>query len=105
MFEAGEVAEQVRTHDEHGLAGVARPIGDEAMVDDLTNLLPFIILVCVLCICYCFKSVKLGACILTHTIFTILCTVGALGYLSFEFNNIVSSSNIYLIHLKIQKDF
>ncbi|MDP6653270.1 MAG: MMPL family transporter, partial [Gammaproteobacteria bacterium] len=60
----------------------------QAMVDDLTTLMPIIILICVLTICYCFRSATLGVCILTHTIFTILCTVGALGYLGFAFNTI-----------------
>ena len=60
----------------------------QAMVDDLTTLMPFVILICVLTICYCFRSTTLGVCILTHTIFTILCTVGALGYLGFAFNTI-----------------
>ena len=60
----------------------------QAMVDDLTALMPITILICVLTICYCFRSAALGICILTHTTFTILCTIGALGYLGFSFNNI-----------------
>ncbi len=60
----------------------------QAMIDDLTALMPITILICVLTICYCFRSATLGICILTHTIFTILCTIGALGYLGFAFNNI-----------------
>ena len=60
----------------------------QAMIDDLTTLLPIVILLCVLVICYCFKSITLGICILAHVLFTVLCTVGTLGYLSFAFNNI-----------------
>lgn len=60
----------------------------QAMVDDLTTLLPFVILVCVLTICYCFRSVVLGFCILTHVLFTVACTIGALGLLGFAFNSI-----------------
>ena len=60
----------------------------QAMVDDLTSLLPIVILLCVLVICYCFRSITLGICILTHVLFTVFCTVGALGYLNFAFNNI-----------------
>ncbi|MDA1370944.1 MAG: MMPL family transporter [Proteobacteria bacterium] len=60
----------------------------QAMIDDLTTLLPIVILICVLTICYCFKSAILGVCILAHTIFALLCTVGALGYLGFAFNTI-----------------
>lgn len=58
----------------------------QAMVDDLTQLLPFVIIVCVLIICYCFRSLTLGACILGHTFFTVLCTVGSLGYSGLAFN-------------------
>ena len=60
----------------------------QAMIDDLTSLLPIVILLCVLVICYCFKSITLGICILAHVLFTVFCTVGALGYLNFAFNNI-----------------
>lgn len=73
----------------------------QAMVDDLTSLLPFIILVCVLSICYCFKSVTLGICILTHTIFTVVCTVGALGYLGFAFNNISIIAPLVVVIISI----
>ena len=60
----------------------------QAMIDDLTQLLPFVILACVLAICYCFRSATLGICILAHTFFTILCTVGVLGYTGLAFNSI-----------------
>lgn len=60
----------------------------QAMIDDLTTLMPFIILICVLVICFCFRSAKLGICILAHTLFTIVCTVGALGFLGYSFNTI-----------------
>lgn len=60
----------------------------QAMVDDLTQLLPFVILVCVLAICYCFRSITLGICILGHTFFTLMCTIGILGFLGMAFNSI-----------------
>lgn len=60
----------------------------QAMVDDLTTLLPIVILICVLTICYCFRSVVLGFCILAHTLFTLVCTVGVLGLLGYAFNSI-----------------
>jgi uncharacterized protein len=69
----------------------------QAMVDDLTNLLPFIVLVCVLAICYCFRSATLGICILTHTLFTLLSTVGILGYLGFAFNSISIIAPLVLV--------
>ena len=58
------------------------------MVDDLTQLMPLVILLCVAVICYCFKSLALGACILAHVAFTIICTVGILGFFGLSFNNI-----------------
>ena len=60
----------------------------QAMVDDLTTLLPFVILACVIAICYCFKSATLGVCILTHTLYTIVGTVGTLGFIGYAFNSI-----------------
>ena len=69
----------------------------QAMVDDLTNLMPFVILACVLAICYCFRSATLGICILTHVLFTLLCTIGALGYLGFSFNSISIIAPLVLV--------
>lgn len=60
----------------------------QAMIDDLTNLLPFVMLACILVICYCFRSAALAVCILTHISYTLLCTIGLLGYLGFAFNSI-----------------
>ncbi len=60
----------------------------QAMVDDLTTLMPLVILICVLTICYCFRSVILGFCILTHTLFTLICTIGLVGLLGYAFNSI-----------------
>ena len=59
-----------------------------AMIEDLTSLLPIVILICVLVICYCFRSLTLGACILVHVVVTAACTVGTVNYLGFSFNNI-----------------
>jgi predicted RND superfamily exporter protein len=60
----------------------------QAMVDDLTTLMPFVILICVLTICFCFRSIILGFCILTHTLFTLICTLGLVGLLGYAFNSI-----------------
>lgn len=69
----------------------------QAMVDDLSNLMPFVILACVLAICYCFRSATLGICILTHVLFTLLCTIGTLGYLAFSFNSISIIAPLVLV--------
>lgn len=60
----------------------------QAMIDDLTNLLPIVIVLCVLVICYCFRSVLLGLGILSHALLSVLLTVGTLGYLGIAFNSI-----------------
>lgn len=73
----------------------------QAMVDDLSTLLPFVILACVVAICYCFKSATLGACILGHVIFTLLCTVGALGYLGYALNNISIIAPLVLVIIAV----
>jgi len=69
----------------------------QAMVDDLSNLMPFVILACVLAICYCFRSATLGICILTHVLFTLLSTIGTLGYLGFAFNSISIIAPLVLV--------
>ncbi|MCG8413737.1 MAG: MMPL family transporter, partial [Pseudomonadales bacterium] len=59
-----------------------------SMVADLTSLLPFVIIICVLVICYCFRSITLGACILIHQVVTAACTIGMVNYLGYSFNSI-----------------
>ena len=60
----------------------------QAMLDDLTNLLPVVILLCVVVICYCFRSALLGLGILSHAMLSVLLTLGTLGLLGFAFNSI-----------------
>lgn len=60
----------------------------DAMIQDLTRLLPLMILLCVLFICYCFQSVRHGACILLITLLTITCTVGTLAWSGIAFNSV-----------------
>ncbi|MEX2334862.1 MAG: hypothetical protein WD600_11435, partial [Pseudohongiella sp.] len=60
----------------------------DAMIQDLTRLLPLVILVCVLFICYCFQSVRHGACILLITLLTVTCTVGTLAWAGVAFNSV-----------------
>lgn len=73
----------------------------QAMVDDLTNLMPWVILACVIAICYCFRSATLGICILTHVLFTLLSTIGALGYLGFSFNSISIIAPLVLVIIAV----
>ncbi|MBC53181.1 MAG: hypothetical protein CMQ34_05020 [Gammaproteobacteria bacterium] len=60
----------------------------DAMIQDLTRLLPLVILLCVLFICYCFQSVRQGACILLVTLLTIVCTVGTLAWAGIALNSV-----------------
>ncbi len=71
------------------------------MVADLTTLLPIVILMCVLVICYCFKSITLGACILTHVGYTIVATVGLLGFFGFSFNNISVTAPLVVVIIAV----
>ena len=60
----------------------------DAMLRDLIYLLPFVILICVATICYCFHSFAFGFCILSQALLTVLCTVGLLGHGGLAFNSI-----------------
>lgn len=60
----------------------------DAMIQDLTRLLPMVIFVCVLLICYCFQSVRHGACILLIALVTVSSTVGALAWLGLALNSV-----------------
>ncbi len=73
----------------------------QAMLDDLTRLMPFVILACVLAIGYCFRSATLGLSILTHTLFTLLSTIGALGYLGFSLNSISVIAPLILVIISV----
>lgn len=60
----------------------------QAMIQDLTRLLPLVIFCCVVLLCFCFRSVRYGASILLVTLLTVICTVGTLGWLGVAFNSI-----------------
>lgn len=59
-----------------------------AMLQDLIYLLPWVILICILFICYCFRSVRHGASILIVTLLTVASTVGTLAWSGTAFNSI-----------------
>jgi predicted RND superfamily exporter protein len=60
----------------------------DAMIQDLTTLLPIVILICVLTICYCFHSITFGACILVQALLSVISTVGIVGFTGTGFNTI-----------------
>ena len=98
--ERAQTAEAIETlrdslrdsHPEVGIAVMSNIILEEssqqAMINDLSQLMPFVILLCVLVICLCFRSIRFGVGILTHTLATCLCTLGFLAYSGFSFNSI-----------------
>lgn len=59
-----------------------------AMIQDLLYLLPFVILICVLTICYCFRSFIFGFCILSQALLAVISTVGVVGLIGISFNSI-----------------
>ncbi|MEX0618985.1 MAG: MMPL family transporter [Pseudohongiellaceae bacterium] len=60
----------------------------DAMISDLTRLMPIVILVCVLAICFCFRSIRFGICILAQALATVAATIGTIGLLGISFNSI-----------------
>ncbi len=60
----------------------------QAMVRDLTRLLPVVMALCALLVCYCFRSVVLGLSILAVAGLTVALTTGTLGWLGIAFNTV-----------------
>ena len=60
----------------------------QAMMDDLSLLLPLIVLVCITALGCCFRSLRLAACILLYMLTALAATLGLLGLLGFAFNSI-----------------
>lgn len=60
----------------------------DAMIEDLTRLLPLVVLCCILLVCYCFRSIRHGMTILLVTLLTVICTVGAIAWAGFAFNSV-----------------
>lgn len=74
---------------------------EDAMIRDLTTLLPVVILICVLTICYCFHSVSFGACILAQALLSIISTVGLLGFLGVGFNTVSVIAPLVVIIISV----
>ncbi len=60
----------------------------QAMINDLSRLLPLVMLLCVLFICIAFRAWVLGAAVLGVALVTVLLTIGTLGWLAHPFNTI-----------------
>jgi uncharacterized protein len=73
----------------------------QAMIQDLTRLLPLVILCCIVFICYCFRSVRYGASILLITLLTVTCTVGTLSWAGVSFNSISVMAPLVVVILAV----
>jgi len=60
----------------------------QAMINDLSRLLPLVTLLCVLFICVAFRAWVLGAAVLAVALMTVMLTVGTLGWLERPFNTV-----------------
>ncbi|MCY4264704.1 MAG: MMPL family transporter [Gammaproteobacteria bacterium] len=80
---------------------ILEQVSQASMVKDLTSLLPFVNLVCVLVICFCFRSITLGACILIHAVVTVASTIGIVNLLEYSFNSITVIAPLVVIIIAI----
>ena len=73
----------------------------DAMISDLTFLLPLVLLLCTAIICYSFRSVLLGCCILGVALLTVLMTVGALAWAGQDFNTISVMAPLVVVTIAV----
>jgi len=73
----------------------------DAMVRDLTTLLPAVILICVLTICWCFRSLIIGACILCQALLALVTTVGIAGYTGLSFNTVTVIAPLIVVIISV----
>lgn len=73
----------------------------DAMISDLTFLLPLVLLLCTAIICYSFRSVALGCCILGVALLTVLMTIGALAWAGQDFNTISVMAPLVVVTIAV----
>ncbi len=73
----------------------------EGMISDLSLLLPIVLLLCTGFICYSFRSVYLGFCILGVALLTVLMTVGTLAWLGTSFNSISVMAPLVVVTIAV----
>ncbi len=73
----------------------------QAMLDDLFYLLPLAILLCNGILCYSFRSLLLGGCILGVSLLTIAWTVGTLGWLGVRFNTVSVMAPVVVVTIAV----
>lgn len=72
-----------------------------AMISDLSLLLPIVILLCTAIICYSFRSIYFGFCILSVALLTVLMTVGTLAWLGISFNSISVMAPLVVVTIAV----
>lgn len=72
-----------------------------AMISDLSLLLPIVILLCTAIICYSFRSIYFGFCILSVALLTVLMTVGSLAWMGISFNSISVMAPLVVVTIAV----
>ena len=73
----------------------------DAMISDLSFLLPLVLLLCTAIICYSFRSLALGACILGVALLTVLMTIGVLAWAGQDFNTISVMAPLVVVTIAV----
>lgn len=73
----------------------------DAMISDLSFLLPLVLLLCTAIICFSFRSLALGSCILGVALLTVLMTVGALAWAGQDFNTISVMAPLVVVTIAV----
>ncbi len=72
-----------------------------AMISDLSFLLPLVLLLCTAIICFSFRSLALGICILGVALLTVLMTIGALTWAGQDFNTISVMAPLVVVTIAV----
>tara|TARA_R110001592_G_scaffold19116_5_gene78667 strand:- start:11983 stop:14289 length:2307 start_codon:yes stop_codon:yes gene_type:complete len=73
----------------------------DAMISDLSFLLPLVLLLCTAIICLSFRSIALGCCILGVALVTVLMTIGALTWAGQSFNTISVMAPLVVVTIAV----
>lgn len=73
----------------------------DAMISDLSFLLPLVLLLCTAIICFSFRSIALGCCILGVALLTVLMTIGALTWAGQDFNTISVMAPLVVVTIAV----
>lgn len=73
----------------------------DAMISDLSFLLPLVLLLCTAIICFSFRSIALGSCILGVALVTVLMTIGALTWAGQDFNTISVMAPLVVVTIAV----